>query len=175
MLTQVSAADGPVNGWQGLDLSTPIGKDYKPTPLEKVANVFAQQKVRIECSTPQQDSTLKWAWGYVYLFDPTIHISTYLCKAAKNINNPRYGLSVRALAILTFIHESYHLRKSWSARGDEAKVECNAIRHFKVGAQLFGASPQLADELKVYALAHHWRLVAKVWEYYLPSCKVPRP
>lgn len=142
--------------------------------LSLTASVFAQQAVVVECNIPTEDPILLEAWGYVYLWEPVIHMPVYLCGAAANINSPEYGMSRKALAVLVLIHESYHLRKSWSARGNEAKVECKAIRHFRVGAIMLGATPEYATQLRVYALQHHWRLAAKVPAYYRPDCRVPR-
>ena len=58
----------------------------------------------------------------------------------------------------------------WPWRRNEAEVECHAIRHFKVGARLLGASPELANELLPYALAAHARMGRL---YRDDNCKVP--
>jgi hypothetical protein len=148
---------------------------YNDDKLAQTASVFAMQPVKVQCDTIQEDPELWIAWGYVYLFEPVIHTSQYLCEAAANVTDPSYGLSRRALGVLTVTHESYHLRKQWSNRGDEARVECKAIRHFRVAAQLLGASPELATELRAYALAWHWKTAARFPKYNLEDCKVPRP
>ena len=151
------AADSPVN------------------QLERVASVFAQQPVTVACSNSADDPILLEAWGYVYLYDPVVHTSEYLCNAAANVTDPSYGMAVRAIAVLVLTHEAYHLRKSWSDRGNEARVECKAIRHFRYAAMMLGASPELATQLRAYALAFHWHLAARIPEYDQLGCKVPKP
>jgi len=142
--------------------------------MDAVASTFAQHEVKVVCDP--QDEMFKSAWGYVYLTDPlTLNEAPYLCAALENVNDGLYGLSRRALAILVLIHESYHQRLPWGDRGDEAKVECKAIRHFRYGAQFLGASPEFATALRAYALVWHWRLAAKYPEYNLEGCKVPNP
>ncbi len=149
---------------------------YESPKLARTASVFAMEPVTVTCSEKGEDWILDTqAWGYVYLAVPEVHMSRYLCEAAENVTSDAYGLSLRAIAVLVLTHESYHLRKQWSARADEAKVECAAVRHFRVAAQMLGASPELATQLRAYALAFHWRLAARHPEYNLKNCVVPRP
>jgi hypothetical protein len=61
----------------------------------------------------------------------------------------------------------------WAWRRNEAKIECQAIRHFRAGARLLSASPELANELLPYALAAHARMVRLFPEYNDPTCKLP--
>jgi hypothetical protein len=70
------------------------------------------------------------------------------------------------------VHGAYHLRR-WKWRQSEAKVECEATRHFKTGAELLGASPQLANDLLPYALAAHARMVTLFPNYRDRHCKLP--
>jgi hypothetical protein len=70
------------------------------------------------------------------------------------------------------VHEAYHIRR-WKWRRDEAKVECQATRHFAIGAELLGASPELANDLLPYALAAHARMARLYPEYYDRTCKLP--
>jgi hypothetical protein len=154
----------------------PALAQYESPKLAAVASVFAMEPVKVTCSEHGEDSILDFeAWGYVYLAVPEVHMSTYLCHAAENVTSDAYGLSLRAIAVLVLTHESYHLRTVWGGRGDEALVECKAIRHFRYSAQMLGASPELATQLRVYALAFHWRLAARHPAYNLAGCTVPRP
>ena len=145
-------------------------------PLAAVASVFSMQPVIVTCSQHGDDHILDYdAWGYVYLVIPEVHMGVYLCDAALHVTDDTYGLSRRAIAVLVLTHEAYHLRTVWGSRGDEARTECKAIRHFRYAAQMLGASPELATQLRVYALSFHWRLAAKYPEYNLQNCKVPKP
>jgi hypothetical protein len=73
---------------------------------------------------------------------------------------------------LVLVHEAYHLRR-WKWHRSEAKVECQAIRYFTTGAELLGASPQLANDLLPYALAAHARMVELFPNYRGRDCKLP--
>lgn len=142
--------------------------------VDAVASTFAMHPVTVLC--PADDPAWEFAWGYVWLVEhDEIYITPYLCDALADVNDDGFGLSRRALAILVLTHESYHQRLSWGSRGDEARTECKAIRHFRVAAMLLGASPELATRLRVYALQWHWRLAARIPEYNLAGCKVPKP
>lgn len=160
----------------GDDPLGPLTQAAEYAPLAAVASVFSMQPVVVTCPPRGDDWILDYeAWGYVYLVVPEIHIGKYLCDAALHITDPSYGLARRAIAALVLVHEAFHLRKQWGSRGDEALTECKAIRHFRVGAQLLGASPELATQLRSYALAFHWRLAARHQDYYVPGCVVPKP
>jgi hypothetical protein len=65
--------------------------------------------------------------------------------------------STDALAVLALVHETYHVRH-WKWRQNEARVECQAIRHFRVGVQVLGGSPQLADRLLPFGREWHDRI-----------------
>ena len=158
-----------------LTLAAPATGQYESEKLAPVASVFAMGPVSVMCSTPAEGASLYFAWGYVYLFSTEINMTAYLCAAAERVADPFVGMSVRALAVMVLVHEAFHLRKSWSARGDEAKVQCKAIRHFRYAAMMLGASPELATQLRAYALVHHWRIAALIPEYHLEKCRVPRP
>jgi hypothetical protein len=95
-----------------------------------------------------------------------------LCAGAAAVNDPTLPLWQRATGALVLVHEAYHLRR-WGGRWDEARVECRAIRHFRVGAELLGASPDVANELLPYALAAHQRMVTLFPNYRAPNCRLP--
>ena len=56
---------------------------------------------------------------------------------------------------------------------NEGRVNCQAIRHFKVGVRLLGGSRQLAHELLPYALAIYWQLAVKAPAYHWIRCHAP--
>jgi len=95
-----------------------------------------------------------------------------LCPILDDLSGSSADDTTKALAVLTLIHESYHVRH-WSWRLNEARVECQAIRHFRVGVQVLGGSQQLADRLLPFGLEWHDR-IARDRAYYLASCEVPR-
>jgi hypothetical protein len=95
-----------------------------------------------------------------------------LCAGAMAVSDSTLPLWQRATGTLVLVHEAYHLRR-WKWRRNEAKVECQAIRHFIVGAQLLGASPELANELLPFALAAHARMVTLFPEYRDRRCPLP--
>jgi hypothetical protein len=106
------------------------------------------------------------------MIDEYIVLHPILCAGVLGVSDVLLPLWQRATGVLVLVHEAYHLRR-WRWRRNEAKVECQAIRHFRVGAQLLGASPGLANELLPYALAAHGRMVSLFPEYRDPGCKLP--
>lgn len=137
----------------------------------QVASLFAQQPVTISCE-PTGD-----AWGWVFLYDSVIHLDPLLCDRLIDIEAGRYDGPQweYGLAVLVLTHESYHLRKNWSARGNEAQTECKAIRHVVVSARLLGVPEFFIPWIKLGALFAHWNLTTWAPEYHLESCKVPKP
>jgi hypothetical protein len=95
-----------------------------------------------------------------------------LCAGATAVSDRGLPPWQRATGTLVLVHEAYHLRR-WKWRRNEAKVECQAIRHFVDGAERLGASPELANDLLPYALAAHARMVTLFPEYRDPRCKLP--
>jgi hypothetical protein len=126
--------------------------------LEQVASRFANGPAEVRCPSMEEwiadpiwgtDPNPQRAWGYTNMLREYIALHPALCAGA--------------LAGL----------RRWRWRRDEAKVECQAIRHFTVGAQLLGASRQLANDLLAYALAAHARVVTLFPEYYDRTCRLP--
>jgi len=72
--------------------------------------------------------------------------------------------------VLTLVHESYHVRH-WRWRLNEARVECQAIRHFRVGVRVLGGSQELADRLLPLGLSWHDQ-IAQDPTYRLAPCKL---
>lgn len=118
------------------------------------------------------------AWGYVKKplgKQKAMHLDPEICAGASDVNTG--DPFMRALSVLVVVHESYHLRR-WGAAADEAKVECMAVRHWKVGAAMLGATPESIAELWPYALVAHYELSnLSDWfgnkPYYQEDCQVP--
>ena len=94
-----------------------------------------------------------------------------LCPILDDLARSTADDSTKALAVLTLLHESYHVRH-WTWRLDEARVECQAIRHFRAGVRVLGGSGELADRLFPYALFWHDQITQRS-EYALDTCRAP--
>jgi hypothetical protein len=68
---------------------------------------------------------------------------------------------------------SRSVRPRFGARRRREWKSDPTIRHFTTGAELLGASPQLANDLLPYALAAHARLVRLLPDYQDARCKLP--
>jgi hypothetical protein len=110
-------------------------------------------------------------YGRTFTGTEVVEFRSDLCPVLANLAGSSADDSTKALAVLSLVHESYHVRH-WRWRLDEAHVECQAIRHFRVGVRVLGGSQQLADELFPFALIWHNRITEGP-AYYLPSCMVP--
>jgi hypothetical protein len=106
------------------------------------------------------------------MVDEHIVLHPRLCAGAAAIADSSVPAWQRATGVLVLVHEAYHLRH-WPFRRNERKVECRAIRNFRRGAELLGASPELANDLLPYALAAHDRMVRLFPEYRDPTCRLP--
>lgn len=153
----------------------------RPPLIEQVASVFALRPADVRCPTMQEwvsdpiwgtDPNAQRAWGYTDMVHDFSVIQPLLCAGAATVTDAAVPAWQRATGVLVLVHESYHLRR-WSGRYSEAKVECQAIRHFRQGAKLLGASPELADDLLPYALAAHDRMVTLYPNYHDRACKLP--
>ena len=146
--------------------------------LDDVASIFAMRSYSIRCPTADawsDDPLSEIAWGYTMLEWNYAVLDPLLCEAALDVGvEENTDDWARALAVSVLIHESYHGRR-WGARANEAKVECKAFRHWRIGMGLFGAGDEEVDRLWPWALALHWRLTRLAKEYYLPSCELPVP
>ena len=159
----------------------PASAYERPPLLQTIARYFAMRPAEVRCpSTPEWVSDPIWgsapnparAWGYTDMINEHIVLQPALCAGALALSDPEVPQWQRAVGTLVLVHEAYHLRR-WKWRRHEAKVECQAIRHFTVGAQLLGASPDLANELLPFALAAHARMVRLFPEYRDRRCKLP--
>jgi hypothetical protein len=159
----------------------PAGAYDRPPLLEQVASHFAAGPAEVRCPTMEEwISDPIWgtqpnpqrAWGYTNMLKDYIALHPALCAGALAVPDAAVPVWQRATGVLVLVHEAYHVRR-WKWRRDEAKVECHAIRHFAIGAELLGASPELANDLLSYALAAHARMVRLYPEYYDRTCKLP--
>jgi hypothetical protein len=143
--------------------------------LDRFASTIAMRPVHVNCPTREEwnhDYFAQGTWGYTFMSSDETWVAPLVCGGALHEADSTWPAWQRALGALVITHESYHLRL-WTWRGDEGRVECAAIRHFKVAVQLLGGSRADADFLLPYALALHWRIAAKFPEYDHRACKVP--
>jgi hypothetical protein len=164
-----------------LVVARPASAYDRPALLERVASVFAQRPAEVRCpSMDEWTGDPIWgtgpnpqrAWGYTDMVDEYVVMHPSLCAGAEAVGDPSLPPWTRATGALVLVHEAYHLRH-WRLRRNEAKVECQAIRHFTAGARLLGASAELANDLLPYALAAHDRMVRLYPEYRDPTCRLP--
>lgn len=133
---------------------------YQDQKLNAVASIFAQRPVQVVCmAADETDSpaTLN-AWGYVNTPLAKQHqefLDAQLCESATSVNDTSILPYFRALGVSVLVHESYHLRR-WGGAGNEGAVECKAIRHWRVAAQVLGATPATLTELWPWALAQYY-------------------
>lgn len=161
--------------------ATPASADDRPAELNRVASIFAQRDAEVRCPSIEEwvadpiwgtSPNAKRAWGYTAMLRDYIVLHPALCAGSNAVTDPTVPLWQRATGVLILVHEAYHVRR-WPGRWSEAKVECQAIRHFTAGARLLGASPELANELLPIALAAHWRMVTLYPVYRPRICRLP--
>lgn len=111
-------------------------------------------------------------YGRTFTGTEVVEFRSDLCPILDNLASSSADDSTKALAVLALVHESYHVRH-WRWRLNEAHVECQAIRHFRVGVRVLGGSQQLADHLFPFALYWHAHITQGL-AYYLASCAVPK-
>lgn len=153
----------------------------RPPLLEDVAAHFALRPAEVRCPSMEEwVGDPIWgtapnparAWGYTDVVHEHIVLHPALCLGALAVSDPALPSWQRATGTLVLLHEAYHLRR-WKWWGNEAKVECQAIRHFTTGARLLGATPELANELLPFALAAHARMITLFPQYRDRTCKLP--
>jgi hypothetical protein len=159
----------------------PVRAYDRPPLLEGVASVFALGPAEVRCPSMEEwtrdpiwgtEPNPQRAWGYTDMLNEHVVLHPALCAGALAVPDATVPAWQRATGVLVVIHEAYHLRL-WKWRRSEAKVECRAIRDFRAGAELLGASPELANELLPYALAAHARMVRLFPDYRARHCKLP--
>ena len=138
-----------------LVVQTPAAWAYdRPAGLERVASSFALRAAEVRCpSTGEWIEDPIWgtgpnpsrAWGYTDMVGEHIVLHPALCAGAEAVAESAIPAWQRATGVLVLVHEAYHLRR-WRWRRNEAKVECQAIRHFAIAAQRLGTSAELAND-----------------------------
>jgi hypothetical protein len=165
----------------GLLAPTPASAYERPALLGQVASHFALRQAEVRCPSLEEwtsdpiwgtDPNPQRAWGYTDMVNDHIVLQPFLCAGALAVPDETVPAWERATGVLVLVHEAYHMRR-WKWRRNEAKVECEAIRHFTTGAEFLGASTQLANDLLPYALAAHARMVTLFPSYRDRHCKVP--
>jgi hypothetical protein len=112
-------------------------------------------------------------YGRTFTQSAVVEFRSDLCPILDNLTNSSADDSTKALAVLSLVHESYHVRH-WKWRLNEAHVECQAIRHFRVGVMVLGGSQELADRLFPLGLGWHYHITENNAPYFLASCQVPK-
>jgi hypothetical protein len=165
----------------GLLAAAPASAYDRPPLLERVASFFALRPAEVRCPSPEEwTSDPIWgtqpnpqrAWAYTDMVEDHIVLHPALCAGALAAPDATLPAWQRATGVLVLVHEAYHVRR-WKWRRSEAKVECQAIRHFTKAAELLGVSPQVANDLLPYALAAHARMVKLFPNYQDSHCKLP--
>jgi hypothetical protein len=147
--------------------------------LNCLASTFAMRPVEVvrwDLSVDAPSPETIGAWAYVdrplamqtMMFDPRVADGA-LAVAHHDESVPMWQ---RAIGVLSIVHESYHLRH-WGGAVSERRAECQGIRHFRVAAEMLGASRSEVDALYPYAAAAHFRLGQLNPKYADPACEVP--
>jgi hypothetical protein len=147
--------------------------------LERVASVFALRAAEVRCPSTDEwvadpiwgDPTQTRAWAYTDMIHEHIVMHPALCAGAAAVNDATLPLWQRATGALVLVHEAYHLRR-WGGRWDEGRVECRAIRHFRVGAELLGDARrrERAAPVRARGSPAHGHAVRE-----LPGSELPAP
>ena len=146
-----------------------------PATLTDGARVYSLGLGEVRCpSSAEWDADFASAFGLAYtnMRDDYAVLGPLVCEGALNMGNPAVPLWQQALGALVLAHEAFHLRR-WRFRRNEAKVECQAIVHFKDAAGRLGATAAEAENLYPYALALHAHKVRLFPRYRDPRCLIP--
>lgn len=167
-------------------LASPANAAWQDSRLNQVASTFAMRPVSVTCASEIEDEHLADAYGYIDALPnlkalaraKVAHLEASMCVGALNLNDRSLSAVQRAQGSSTLVHEAYHLRR-WAHAADEGRVECQAIRHWKVTARLLGATEETIAELWPYALLLHYEqtrvVVWGLWQrlYYYEACAEP--
>lgn len=148
-----------------------------PPELNQVSSIFANGRAWPVYCVDTEDELAEglldeWSWGFTEMALEYVVLRSDLCPAAEHPEDETLSPYTRAIGVLALIHEAYHVR-AWAWRWNESRVECQAIRHFRVGVKLLGGSQDTADELYPYALMFHYLIARPGGVYYWPACRVP--
>lgn len=145
--------------------------------ITRVSHIFAMRTdTTVDCFAKNEagDPYIDGAWGETFILSGDIALAAEICDGLLGVihHDATVPLWERAIGVLVLVHESYHSRM-WTWRADEARVECQAIRHFRVGAALLGATPEEIEQMFPVALAFHYRLGEHYPQYDYKPCVVP--
>lgn len=151
--------------------------------LDEVASIFAMRPIVVNCYTDKAwDSNFYFYnnWGVTFMFPDyaSIEMPELLCQELIGLTEQKFP-EVRwraALAVLVFVHESYHSR-FWRWRMDEKRVNCRAIRHWRYGLGLLWGYDyyDLYRDLWPHAVALYYKQGTKFPEYEHRGCRVQYP
>lgn len=162
-------------------LLAPGARAEQPDRISEATAFFSHRHPHVLCPTTvgwtgdaivSSQAAPERVLGYTRMFSDEIVLAPDVCEGARAVDDPRLSPAQRALGVLVLVHEALHVRR-WRDRWVEAKVECQAIKRFTLGAVLLGASPELAAELLPYALAAHRQMGELSPQYLDPSCTLP--
>lgn len=146
-----------------------------PARLTAVARTYSLGVGEVRCASRGEwdaDFASSFGMAYTNMRDDYAVLGPLVCAGALNVGSPAVPLWQQALGVLVLTHEAFHLRH-WRFRRNEAKVECQAIVHFKDAAQRLGATVAEAENLYPYALALHAHQVRLLPGYRDPQCRIP--
>jgi hypothetical protein len=139
-------------------LASPAAAYETPTQLTEVAHFYSLGVGEVRCpSKAEWDAdpySASFGWGYTNVHSDYSVLAPHICDGALHIGASTTPLWQQAAGALVLVHEAFHLRH-WRFRGDEGRVECQAIVYFTEAATKLGASDEQPNELYPYALALH--------------------
>jgi hypothetical protein len=160
-------------------LLVPVAQaEWGASPLNAVASRFATRPVTVVCRSEEEDSTLVWAWGYVYWppyppYTTYLHENACLGALAINLDVPEVSDGQKVLGLIVLVHEAFHLRPVRGA-SNERVTECRAFHNYDKGLRALGAEPEVVNRLMPRAIARHFYFVRRIPEYDLRSCVMPK-
>jgi hypothetical protein len=146
-----------------------------PARLNEVARTYSLGVGEVRCASSSEwdaDFASSFGMAYTNMRHDYVVLGPLACAGALNVGSPAVALWQQALGVLVLTHEAFHLRH-WRFRRNEAKVECQAIVHFKDAAQRLGATLPEAENLYPYALALHAHQARLFPSYRDPTCRIP--
>jgi hypothetical protein len=145
----------------------------EPT-ISQAASALIGRDVEVRCYYQEEIASPQslGAWGYVYSYEPVIHLDGILCAWGREINNNSFHSYLRAQAVIVIAHEAFHLHPSLSDTGSEARTECRAIKNFKKMALLLGANEEVSNQLYLYGKKLYFWYIKRNPIYHWKGCRV---
>ena len=159
----------------GLDLRTASAAPSDDARLTTVARVYSQGVGEVRCPSTTEwnaDFAASFGWAYTNLRRDYVVAAPIVCEGALHVGDGEVPLWEQALGALVLTHEAFHLRH-WRLRGDEGRVECQALVYFGDAVQRLGGTVADAEDLYPYALALHDYKVRLFPRYADPTCVIP--